>query len=128
MDERLKDNPERETKLGSAAAPEDIRVGDYVAILYAIGEHLTCEMLESHAWRSTQPVRVRWLPPLLEDNLPAKVIDICLPFICVRDANGRYRMLDVRRYRLARLDGRFARNVRRRVRRRAEAERREADT
>jgi hypothetical protein len=42
---------------------------------------------------------------------PLKVLSVCLPFVCVKDALGETRTLDLRKHRLARLDSRFARTV-----------------
>jgi hypothetical protein len=41
-------------------------------------------------------------------ELPARVVGVCLPFVCVEPAEGKTRMLDTRGVRLARIDTRFA--------------------
>src|SRR5262245_929503 len=71
-------------------APEDVRIGDFVAVLYIVGEHLTCAMLEDSAWRGVAPVRIAWMPCPWEDNPPLKVVGVCLPFLLVKDAEGRH--------------------------------------
>ena len=96
-----------ESTLAKVLAPEDVRIGDYVALL-----HVVCE-LPSFWWcdgisamRPDEPVRV----PFLVENggIPLEVRSVCLPFILVKTPIGELRNLDVRRYRLARLDRGYA--------------------
>ena len=89
-------------------APEDVRAGDYVALLHVIHE------LPSFFWcggmgtiRPDEPVRVPFVPN--NGGVPLRVRSICLPFILVKAPTGKLRNLDVRRYRLARLDRAHAR-------------------
>jgi hypothetical protein len=100
--------------LARALAPEDIRPGYYVAVLYVIGEYVPWLALDEAGWRRVEPVRVRLLPWF--GKHPMKVIDVCLPYVLVREANGDCRTLDVRRYRLARVTRRFARTASEHVR------------
>jgi hypothetical protein len=89
-------------------APEDVRAGDYVALLQVIYE------LPSFFWcggvgtiRPDEPVRIPFVPN--NGGVPLRVRSICLPFILVKAPSGQLRNLDVRRYRLARLDRAHAR-------------------
>jgi hypothetical protein len=89
-------------------APEDVRAGDYVALLHVIHE------LPSFFWcggmgtmRPDEPVRVPFVPN--NGGVPLRVRSICLPFILVKAPTGKLRNLDVWRYRLARLDRAHAR-------------------
>jgi hypothetical protein len=89
-------------------APEDVRSGDYVALLQVIYE------LPSFFWcdgigtvRPDEPVRVPFVPN--DGGVPLRVRSICLPFILVKAPSGKLRNLDVRRHRLARLDRAHAR-------------------
>jgi hypothetical protein len=50
-----------------------------------------CE--EAH-WRSSEPIRVRWLPG--DPFPPMRVKAVCLPHVFVRLPGGRTRTLDVR--------------------------------
>lgn len=103
--------------LARPASPEDLEKGQYVCVLNSVGEHLTCGMLEDSAWRGTTPIRVSWLPDASDDVGPFKVIDVCLPYVLVTDAERKHRMLDVRRERLAVVSERFGRKMRKRMRR-----------
>ncbi|HEV8004320.1 MAG TPA: hypothetical protein VGP63_30935 [Planctomycetaceae bacterium] len=89
-------------------APEDVRAGDYVALLHVVFE------LPSFLWcsgigtiRPDEPVRIPFVPN--NGGVPLRVRSICLPFILVKAPCGKLRNLDVRRYRLARLDRAHAR-------------------
>jgi hypothetical protein len=96
-----------EATLAKVLAPEDVRVGDYVALL-----HVVCEM-PSFWWRdginATRPeVPVR-IPLMVENGgVPLEVRSVCLPFVLVKSPAGELRNLDVRRHGLARLDPRHA--------------------
>jgi hypothetical protein len=88
-------------------APEDVRAGDYVALLHVVHEipsFLWCG--ETSAVRPDEPVRIPFVPT--HGGVPYRVRSICLPFILVKTPWGNLRNLDVRRYRLARLDSAHA--------------------
>lgn len=86
-------------------APEEIRPGGYVALLF-----VTVELepmfyeLEAFAGRSIDAPRVRRMPSNCE---PLEVLEVCLPFVLVKQANGQPRTLDVRRCVLAGVSTRF---------------------
>jgi hypothetical protein len=89
-------------------APEDVRAGDYVALLHVIQEipsFLWCGEFRTN--RSVEPVRVQLIPK--NGGVPFRVRSVCLPFILVQTPSGDFRNFDVRRYRLARLDRAHAR-------------------
>jgi hypothetical protein len=99
--------------LSRTLAPEEIRPGYYVAVLHVIGEYLPWGALEEGSWRRVEPVRVQLLPRF--GAHPMEVIDVCLPYVLVREADGDCRTLDVRRHRLARVTRRFAQTAFERV-------------
>lgn len=91
-------------------APEDVRVGDFVAVL-----DVTCE-LPSFLWCADanvlpahEPVRIRFLP--YEGFQPYRVESVCIPFVLTALPAGGHSTLDVRCCRLARLDRRFGKAV-----------------
>jgi hypothetical protein len=97
-----------ESTTAKVLAPEDVRAGDYVALLQVIQE------MPSFWWcggigtmRPEEPVRVPFVPK--NGGVPFRVRSVCLPFILVKTPSGAVRNLDVRRYRLARLDRAHAR-------------------
>jgi hypothetical protein len=97
-----------ESKMAKVLAPEDLRVGDYVALLHVVRE------MPSFWWcggvatvQPELPVRVPFL--LKNGGIPYLVHSVCLPFLLVKTPGGDLRNLDVRRYRLARLDRTYAR-------------------
>jgi len=100
----------RAARLARTLAPEDVRTGDYVALL-----HQTCELpsflwcAESFQIAHDQPVRIQLLPELA--GIPLKVCAVCLPFVFVKHANGTHQTLDVRGCRLARLHRSYAKVV-----------------
>ncbi len=99
-----------EISVSRSLAPEDIRVGTYVAVLHEIYEyipHLACA--DDASWRAPEVQRVRWLPN--DESGPMKVKAVCLPFVFVKLPGGGRRMLDVREKLLAEVSEDFARLV-----------------
>lgn len=90
-------------------APEDVRIGTYVAVLDVVQEMIVGTAVES--WSSNPPevVRVRTMPCDCEfcgHVTPMRVIAVCLPYVFVRKpgpGKGECRTIDIRRYRLAEL-------------------------
>ena len=96
-----------DSTLARPLAPEDVRPGDYVAIL-----HVICE-LPSFLWGADscmvpmdEPVRIPFVPQ--GGGVALRVTSVCLPFVLVKSARGTRRTLDLRQCRVARLDRRFA--------------------
>jgi hypothetical protein len=90
-------------KTAKVLAPEDVRAGDYVAVLQVVHEIPSfwwCEGMGTI--RPEEPVRVPFFPK--HAGVPLRVRSVCLPFILVKSPTGSLRSLDVRRCRLARLD------------------------
>lgn len=102
---------EFESSLIKLAAPEDLEPGQYVAIYDELREYMTCALFEGPT-ATSRVVQLRWLPD--EDELPLRIVEVCVPFVLARRADGRHRTLDLRRYRLARLTPAFGREVFRR--------------
>ena len=100
----------KKTSLASLLAPEDIRRGHYVAVLNEIEQWFPCCSVSG----KPEPVNVRTIPT--DEIELLKVIEICLPFVTVRKADGSLVTLDVRRHELARLDDGYARRVMKRLR------------
>ncbi|QDV74604.1 hypothetical protein K2D_28560 [Planctomycetes bacterium K2D] len=101
---------ERNVTLAKTLAPEDVRPGDYVAVLSEEYEYA------AFAWSCDSPltsddplIRVRFRPRETTD--PLRVIDACLPFVFVKEPKGKGRTLDLRAVRLARLDRAYAKRV-----------------
>lgn len=106
------------THLAKPLAPEDIAVGDHVAVLSIVTQHLNFAALFGcdEAWnRRPDVLRIRWLPT---DDLgtPMRVIRICLPFVLVEAVDGKSRTLDTRQVQLARLSDDFAKKAGKRLR------------
>lgn len=99
-----------ESALAKPLAPEDVRCGDFVAVLHAI-----CEV-PSYFWTSesfrlphNELVRIQHIPD--DTGLPLKVKSVCLPFVFVKTPAGERKTLDLRRCRLARLDRKYAKTA-----------------
>ena len=98
-----------EATLAKPLAPEDVRKGDFVGVLYVIYElpsFFWCA--ESFQIPHDEPVRLQLVP---EPGPPLKVQSVCVPFVFVKDPVGKQKMLDLRKCRLARLDRDFARTI-----------------
>ena len=90
--------------LAKPLAPEEIRVGDFVSplhVFYDFPSFFWCS--DSAIQRREETVRICYLPE--SGGVPLKVKSVCLPFVLVKHANGTQQTLDVRKVRLARLDG-----------------------
>ncbi len=90
-------------------APEDLRPGLYIAPLQVITERALrpweCDNAEQ-AGRVVRHVRLPGRAPT-----PVRVVDVCLPFVLVQTPGGEHSLIDVRRFRLARVATRFGRRV-----------------
>jgi hypothetical protein len=93
--------------LARALAPEDVRSGDYVALLYEIYDYPSFYWCaDSTLLPPDQPVRIRVAPG--DESIPLKVKSVCLPFVLVTMPSRGKRTLDLRKCRLARLDKKYA--------------------
>lgn len=93
--------------LAKALAPEEIRTGDYVALLnvvYEVPSFFWCD--DAALVPREQPVRIQFTPET--GSVPLKVKSVCLPYVLVKHPDGRKFTLDVRRSKLARLGAGFA--------------------
>ena len=109
--------------LAKPIAAEDLRPGDYVALLVEAVE------LPSFLWgcesvtlAPDEPVQVCYRP--LESGLPLKVKALCLPFVFVRRPCGHSLTLDVRACRLARLQPGYGCRVTKRLKKERKGKRR----
>lgn len=98
MKSMFTDNP---TEVAASVAPEDLRCGDYVAVLSVVHEYPSFFWCgDSGLLPREEPVRLQLMQ---DDGTPLKIKAICLPFVFVKDAHGKHRTLDIRLCRLARL-------------------------
>ena len=93
----------------ATVAPEDLRRGDFVAVLSEIVELPTFLWFETLPGCQEELVRVRRLPT--DDRTPLKVKAICLPYVFVKLPSGGCRTLDIRLSSLARLEKDYAKVV-----------------
>ncbi len=101
-----------EDRTSCPVAPEDIRRGDYIAILQLVCEYVPLFGLGPDD--GDLPRRMLVLPK--EGGIPMRVIEQCLPFVLVEKAGGSHTTLDTRRHRLARLSEECARLALKRIR------------
>ena len=104
-----------EIGLVASIAPEDLRCGDFVAILSVIHEYpsfLWC--CDSGMVPREEPVRMSYI--WADGGVPLKIKAVCLPFVFVKDPAGNYRNLDTRLCRLVRLSPGYAKKVRKTLR------------
>ena len=99
-----------ETNVSRSLAAEDLRCGDFVAILHEIVEwpsffwHCDGQLLPPD-----EPVRIQ--SRVDGGGTPLKVKAICLPFVFVKKPCGQHRILDVRQHRLVRLSSKYSEPV-----------------
>ncbi|MEM7755444.1 MAG: hypothetical protein AAF297_07385 [Planctomycetota bacterium] len=93
--------------IAQTVAPEDLRKGQFVAVLRTVHECFPYYCDESLPVEDrTRPVRFSHMP----EGTPAvyRVEAVCVPFVLVeRCGSGKPRTLDVRRVQLASVDPRF---------------------
>jgi hypothetical protein len=99
-----------ELGLAASIAPEDLRCGEYVAVLSTTYEYPSFFWCSDGSLTSRHElVRITYTGP--EGGVPLKIEAVCLPFVFVRDATGKHRNLDTRMCRLVRLTRGYAQQV-----------------
>lgn len=98
-----------EAALAASVAPEDLRCGDFVAVLNEVVEFPSFFWCDWESGDRDEPVRVRCAPA--EPGTPWKIKTICLPFVFVKSPMGLYQTIDVRQVHLVRLTKRYAGTV-----------------
>ena len=90
------------TRTTRTIAPEDIRVGEHVAILKVSYEYLSFLWCFDSTGDKSTPVRVTFLP-FQDVGQPLKVLAVCLPFVVVSRSNSRKFSIDVRACQIGRV-------------------------
>lgn len=88
-----------------SVAPEDIRVDSFVTVTEEILELSVCQL--DQTLHRADPIRIAWRSD--EAGTPLRVVDVCLPFLLVKDPVDGHRTIDLRRQRIVRLANRFGR-------------------
>jgi hypothetical protein len=91
-------------EIAKTLAPEDIQVGDMIAVLSASRE------IRPQYWNSIPGMenrRVSYIPT--DGGAPQRVKAICLPFVFVKHPSGHVKPLDIRLCEIARLSPTYAR-------------------
>ncbi|TWT40253.1 hypothetical protein [Botrimarina hoheduenensis] len=94
--------------LAKTLSPEDVRRGDYVAVLSVEYEWLNGNACSDSPY---QEIILRACFRPRDPEPPLRVIDVCLPFVFVQPPQGLGHTIDIRSVRLARLDRNYARRV-----------------
>ena len=95
------------TALAKVLAPEEICIGDYVSLLnmsWELPSYMWCadaNLLSPH-----ELVRLEIKPRT--SGIPMKVKSVCLPFVLAKFPAGEKRAIDIRCYRLAKLNRAYA--------------------
>lgn len=95
-----------QSSLAATLAPEDVRKGDYVALLTRTYE------LPSYLWNDafkTDVVRLRLTAP--DSGRPMKVRSICLPFVHVSCGRKKRKIVDLRTAQIVRVGKKYAKRV-----------------
>ncbi len=96
---------EQAQSLARSIAPEDIKAGQYLAILAEV-EETEPLFLTGESWRSADlPIRYESFCHYVE---PLKVLAVCVPFVFIRYVTGDVRTLDCRQTRFAHLPEEYA--------------------
>ena len=98
-----------DTALAASVAPEDLKCGDFVAVLIEVTEYPSFLWFDLDATKRDELVRIRSIPS--GSGLPWKVKAICLPFVFVKPPAGPCETIDIRRVQLVRLSERYGKTV-----------------
>src|SRR5436305_14075311 len=90
MNTRLQNS--EDSSIAAVVAPEDLRRGNFVAVLSEIIELPTFLWAETLSSGRGEMVRIRRLPT--ENRAPLKIKAICLPFVFVKRPNGQFQTID----------------------------------
>jgi len=97
------------TSLAALVAHEDLRIGDFVGVLYEIVEYPSFFWCDPVSSDLEKMVRIRCYAE--EGGTPLKIKAICLPFVYVKSPEGSSQTIDVRQVQLVRLDKRYSKTV-----------------
>ncbi|MEM9754105.1 MAG: hypothetical protein AAF916_12090 [Planctomycetota bacterium] len=89
--------PEPAPELARTLAPDDVRVGDYVALAEAETQVFPVSALDD-VQTPERYDRVAFIPQ--DAGRPRKVVAVALPFVLVREPTGKHVTLDLRLVRL----------------------------
>ncbi|MEX2216912.1 MAG: hypothetical protein WD768_22555 [Phycisphaeraceae bacterium] len=92
--------------------PEDVKTDQFVTITHVMYELLPDECT-SIPQRVIDPLRVTLMCPCA--GRPMKVVEVCLPFVLVKDPAGTHLTIDLRRYQIALLSNTFGRKAFRKI-------------
>jgi len=93
-------------------APEDLRVGQFVAVTAMFCQFLPADR-DLRPSEVMDAARVRAIPA--DAGQPLRVEGVCLPFVLVRCPDGAAWTLDTRRHQITRLPKRFGKDAFRRM-------------
>jgi len=99
--------------------PEDLQRGQYVIVTSYLEQWEPCSLFSTPDPDRTEPSVTRWRNP---DPTPMLVVEVCLPYLLVREPSGEHRVLDLHRHRVARLADGFGRTASRRLKPRKDKE------
>ncbi len=102
------DSHQQDLSVARPLHPEDLAIGDNVAILHTSSQFPTFNWcgFDTTMLPIEQPVKITYLP--YDDYEALQVKKICLPFVICKTFEGRHRYLDIRQVQLARLDEGYA--------------------
>ncbi len=97
------------TSLAALVAPEDLKIGDFVAVLNEIAEYPAIVWCDPGMDATDDLVRVQFCAT--DGGMPLKVKAICLPFVYVESPVGSTQTIDIRRIQLVRLKKRYSKTI-----------------
>lgn len=87
-------------------SPEDIRVGDFIAVLAKRYQFLPDHMETGLVGSSVEPIEMTLIP--CDAGQPMKVVSLSLPFVMTEGPDGTRNALDTRQHALAIVDEDYA--------------------
>jgi hypothetical protein len=106
---KSKTNNTNKTSLAASVAPEDLGIGDFVAVLNEIHEYPAIVWCDLGSGSADELIRVRTCAT--DGGTPLKIKAICLPFVYAKSPEGSTRTIDIRQVQLVRLKKRYSETI-----------------
>lgn len=100
------------TRTIRTVGPEDLQRGQYIIVTSTVDQWDSVLLYTEQGAERTEPRSTLWRNAY---PTPLRVVELCLPYVLVKEPDGTHKLLDLHRDRVARLDGTFGRAATKRL-------------